>query len=221
MEIKRIEGEIEAILFAMGEAVELPRIARAIRQDPTTTENIIRNMMIRYQEEERGIQIIELENSFQLCTKKEYYDSLIRIAAQPKKPTLTDVMLETLSIIAYKQPVTKAEIEKIRGVKCDHAINKLMDYDMVRELGRLDAPGRPILLGTTEEFLRCFGVQGLEDLPEMDPVQLEDFKAEAEEEIQLKLDVEQITRTDAGLPGPAGQIRKQKRSDENAHNIRT
>ena len=75
------------------------------------------------------------------------------------------------------------------GVKCDHAINKLMDYDLVRELGRLDAPGRPILLGTTEEFLRCFGVQGLEDLPEMDPVKLEDFKAEAEEEIQLKLDV--------------------------------
>ena len=189
MEIKRIEGEIEAILFAMGEAVELPRIARAIRQDPTTTENIIRNKMIRYQEEERGIQIIELENSFQLCTKKEYFDSLIRIAAQPKKPTLTDVMLEPLSIIAYKQPVTKAEVEKIRGVRCDHAFNNLIDYDLVRELGRLDAPGRPILLGSTEEFLRCFGVQGLEDLPEMDPVQLEDFKAEAEEEIQLKLDV--------------------------------
>ena len=189
MEIKRIEGEIEAILFAMGEAVELSRIAKAIQQDMTITENIIRNMMIRYQEEDRGIQIIELENSFQLCTKKEYYDSLIRIAAQPKKPTLTDVMLETLSIIAYKQPVTKAEIEKIRGVKCDHAINKLMDYDLVRELGRLDAPGRPILLGTTEEFLRCFGVQGLDELPEMDRVQLEDFKAEAEEEIQLKLDV--------------------------------
>ena len=163
MEIKRIEGEIEAILFAMGEAVELSRIAKAIQQDMTITENIIRNMMIRYQEEDRGI--------------------------QPKKPTLTDVMLETLSIIAYKQPVTKAEIEKIRGVKCDHAINKLMDYDLVRELGRLDAPGRPILLGTTEEFLRCFGVQGLDELPEMDPVQLEDFKAEAEEEIQLKLDV--------------------------------
>ena len=189
MEIKRIEGEIEAILFAMGEAVELNRIAKAIQQDVTTTENIIRNMMIHYQEEDRGLQIIELENSFQLCTKKEYYDSLIRIAAQPKKPTLTDVMLETLSIIAYKQPVTKAEIEKIRGVKCDHAINKLMDYDLVRELGRLDAPGRPILLGTTEEFLRCFGVQGLDELPQMDTVQLEDFKAEAEEEIQLKLDV--------------------------------
>ena len=171
MEIKRIEGEIEAILFAMGEAVELPRIARAIRQDPTTTENIIRNMMIRYQEEERGIQIIELENSFQLCTKKEYYDSLIRIAAQPKKPTLTDVMLETLSIIAYKQPVTKAEIEKIRGVKCDHAINKLLDYDLVRELGRLDAPGRPILLGTTEQFQaahRFYEKHGFTPVPQDD-----------------------------------------------------
>ena len=189
MELKQTKGEIESILFAMGEAVELSRIAKAIQQDNTTTRKIIRDMMLDYQREERGIHIIELENSFQLCTKREYYDSLIRIAAQPKKPTLTDVMLETLSIIAYKQPVTKAEIEKIRGVKCDHAINKLMDYDLIRELGRLDAPGRPILLGTTEEFLRCFGVQGLEELPEMDPVQLEDFKAEAEEEIQLKLDV--------------------------------
>ena len=107
----------------------------------------------------------------------------------PQKPVLTDVMLETLSIIAYKQPVTKAEIEKIRGVKCDHAINKLVEYDLVRELGRLDAPGRPILFGTTEEFLRTFGVQGLDELPVLDPVQMEDFKAEAEEEIQLKLDV--------------------------------
>ena len=189
MELKQTKGEIEAILFAMGEAVELSRIAKAIQQDNATTRKIVRYMMLDYQKEDRGIHIIELEDSFQLCTKREYYDSLIRIAAQPKKPTLTDVMLETLSIIAYKQPVTKAEIEKIRGVKCDHAINKLMDYDLVRELGRLDAPGRPILLGTTEEFLRCFGVQGLEDLPEMDPVQMEDFKAEAEEEIQLKLDV--------------------------------
>ena len=112
MEIKRIEGEIEAILFAMGEAVELSRIAKAIQQDMTITENIIRNMMIRYQEEDRGIQIIELENSFQLCTKKEYYDSLIRIAAQPKKPTLTDVMLETLSIIATNSRLQKQRLRK-------------------------------------------------------------------------------------------------------------
>ena len=189
MEIKKLEAAIEAILFTMGNSVELAQIADAIQQDKETTRKILQNMMDRYQQEDRGIQIIELEQSYQMCSKKEYYEYLIRLAMHPKKPALTDVMLETLSIIAYKQPVTKAEIEKIRGVKCDHAINKLMDYDLVRELGRLDAPGRPILLGTTEEFLRCFGVQGLDELPEMDPVQLEDFKAEAEEEIQLKLDV--------------------------------
>ena len=176
MEIKRIEGEIEAILFAMGEAVELPRIARAIRQDPTTTENIIRNMMIRYQEEERGIQIIELENSFQLCTKKEYYDSLIRIAAQPKKPTLTDVMLETLSIIAYKQPVTRSQIEYIRGVKSDGPIQQLLLRGLIEEQGRLDQPGRPVVFGTTVAFLVAFGLKRIEDLPKYDECQNFDFE---------------------------------------------
>lgn len=189
MEIKRLEAAIEAILFTMGDSVEITQIAKAIGQDKNTTEKIIHNLMDTYQQEGRGIQIIELEDSYQLCTKKEYYEYLIRIAMQPKMPALTDVMLETLSIIAYKQPVTKAEIEKIRGVKCDHAVNKLVEYNLVKELGRLDAPGRPILFGTTEEFLRTFGVQGIEELPVLDPVKLADFKAEAEEEIQLKLDV--------------------------------
>lgn len=189
MEIKRLEAAIEAILFTMGDSVEITQIAKAIGQDKNTTEKIIHNLMDTYQQEGRGIQIIELEDSYQLCTKKEYYEYLIRIAMQPKKPALTDVMLETLSIIAYKQPVTKAEIEKIRGVKCDHAVNKLVEYNLIKELGRLDAPGRPILFGTTEEFLRTFGVQGIEELPVLDPVKLADFKAEAEEEIQLKLDV--------------------------------
>ena len=189
MEIKKTEAAIEAILFAMGDSVELTRIAEAVGQDKNTTRKLIYHMMERYQDEDRGIQIIELEQSYQMCTKKEYYDNLIQIALHPQKPNLTDVMLETLSIIAYKQPVTKAEIEKIRGVKCDHAINKLVEYELVRELGRLDAPGKPILFGTTEEFLRSFGVQAIDELPVMDPVQLEDFKAEAEEEIQLKLDI--------------------------------
>ncbi|MCD7867759.1 MAG: SMC-Scp complex subunit ScpB [Clostridiales bacterium] len=189
MELKKTEGAIEAILFAMGDSVELSQIAGAVEQDSATTEKILHHMMDRYREEDRGIQIIELENSYQLCTKKEYYDSLIRVALHPKKPALTDVMLETLSIIAYKQPVTKVEIEKIRGVKSDHAVNKLVEFGLVKELGRLDAPGRPILFGTTEEFLRTFGVHSLEDLPGMDPVRMADFKAEAEEEVQLKLNV--------------------------------
>lgn len=184
-----MEAAIEAILFAMGNSVELSQLSAALEEDEKTVKAAMDAMMERYRREERGIQIIELENAYQMCTKKEYYEYLIRIAMHPKKPVLTDVMLETLSIIAYKQPVTKAEIEKIRGVKCDHAVNKLVEYNLVRELGRLDAPGRPILFGTTEEFLRSFGVQGVEELPILDPVKLEDFKAEAEEEIQLKLDV--------------------------------
>lgn len=189
MEIKRLEGAIEALLFAMGNSVELSAIAKAIGHDQDTTRKIIQNMMLKYQEEDRGIQIIELENAYQMCTKEAYYDCLVKLALQPKKAVLSDVMLETLSIIAYKQPVTKLEIEKIRGVKCDHAVNKLIEYNLVQEVGRLDAPGRPILLGTTEEFLRNFGVQGLDELPEIDPVQVEDFKAEAEEEVQLQLNV--------------------------------
>lgn len=189
MEIKKLEAAIEAILFTMGDSVELGQIAEAIQQDKETTRKLIQNLSDRYNEEERGLQIIELEQAYQMCTRKEYYEYLIRLAMHPKKPALTDVMLETLSIVAYKQPVTKAEIEKIRGVKCDHAINKLVEYELIKELGRLDAPGRPILFGTTEEFLRCFGVQGLEELPSVDPVRLEDFKAEAEEEVQLKLDI--------------------------------
>lgn len=186
---KKIEGAIEALLFAMGSSVELSALAKAIGHDQETTRKIVRNMMLNYQEESRGIKIIELENSFQMCTKEEYYEYLVNMALQPKKAVLSDVMLETLSIIAYKQPVTKIEIEKIRGVKCDHAVSKLIEYNLVQEVGRLDAPGKPILLGTTEEFLRNFGVQGLDELPEIDPVQMEDFKAEAEEEIQLQLNL--------------------------------
>ena len=169
--------------------MEASRIAKVIEQDTATTKKIIRNMMLRYEEEDRGIRIIELGDSFQMCTKKEMYEYLILIAKQPKRYHLTDVVLETLSIIAYKQPVTRLEIEKIRGVKSDHAVNKLIEYDLVTEIGRMDAPGRPILFGTTEEFLRRFGVQSVDELPGIEPEKMEDFKAEAEEEMQLKLDL--------------------------------
>ncbi|MDO4453252.1 MAG: SMC-Scp complex subunit ScpB [Eubacteriales bacterium] len=189
MEIKKMQAAIEAILFTMGDSVELEKIAAAIEQDVQTTRKIIHLMMDQYREEDRGIRILELDNSYQLCTKAEFFEYLIRIAKQPQKAALSEVMLETLAIIAYKQPVTRVEIEKIRGVKCDHVINKLIEYNLIRELGRLDAPGKPILFGTTEEFLRHFGVQSLEDLPSISPVQVEDFKAEAEAEIQLKLDL--------------------------------
>ena len=189
VEITKLESAIEAILFTMGESVELSKIAYAIGHDEKTTEKIIHQMMDKYESEERGVRIIELDGAFQMCTKKEMYDYLIRIAKQPKRHVLTDVLLETLSIIAYKQPVTKLEIEKIRGVKSDHAVNKLVEYNLVEEKGRLDAPGRPLLFGTSEEFLRRFGIQSTQELPNLNTEQIETFKAEAEEEIQLKLDV--------------------------------
>ena len=117
------------------------------------------------------------------------YEYLIKIAKNPRKPVLTDTVLETLSIIAYKQPITRVEVERVRGVSCDHAINKLLEYDLITELGRLDAPGRPLLFGTTEQFLRSFGVKSLEELPELNPVQIEEFKQQAEAEVSLQLDV--------------------------------
>lgn len=189
MEINRLEGIIEAILFTMGDSVELKKIASAIEHDEDTTKKIIHRMMDKYKNEDRGIRIIELEDSYQMCTKTEMYEYLIKIAKQPKKYVLTDVQLETLSIIAYKQPITKLEIEKIRGVKSDHAVNKLIEYNLVCELGRMDAPGKPILFGTSEEFLRRFSIPSLDALPSMNQEQIEDLKSEAEEEIQLKLDV--------------------------------
>ncbi len=189
MELKQIEAQVEAILFTMGEAVELERIAGALDHDVDTMRKIIMNMMDQYELEERGIHIIELNGAYQLCTKSEMYETIIKVTHIPKKHVLTDVLLETLSIIAYKQPITKLQIEQIRGVKSDHAVNKLVEYNLICEMGRLDAPGRPILFGTTEEFLRSFGLQSLEALPVVNPEKIEDFKLEAEEEMQLTLDI--------------------------------
>ncbi|MEZ3425638.1 MAG: SMC-Scp complex subunit ScpB [Lachnospiraceae bacterium] len=189
MTISELEARIEAILFTMGDAVGLERIAVATEQDEDTCRRVIRNMMDKYSGEDRGIQIIELDGAYQMCTKTEMYETLVRIAHVPKKHVLTDVLLETLSIIAYKQPVTKIEIEHIRGVKTDHAVNKLVEYNLVCEAGRLDAPGRPILFATTEEFLRNFGIESLDDLPVINPDKIEDFKLEAEQEAQLELDI--------------------------------
>lgn len=188
MELKQAEAAIEAVLFTMGESVEVSKLAAAIDHDEDTTRKIVHNMMDKYEAEDRGIKIIELENAFQLCTKQEYYENLIKVASQPRKYALSDVLLETLSIIAYKQPITKMEIEKIRGVKSDHAVNKLVEYNLVYEVGRLDAPGKPALFATTEEFLRRFGVGSTEDLPDLNPEQEEEIKIEVEEELQLRLE---------------------------------
>ena len=189
MDSKKIKMVLEGVLFSMGESVDIGRLADVIELDKRKTRKILEEMTEDYKSDERGIMLTWFEDSVQLCTKPEIYDSLIKIAKNPPRFTLTDTVLETLSIIAYKQPITRIEIEKVRGVSCDHAINKLLEYDLIQELGRLDAPGKPLLFGTTEQFLRSFGVHSLDELPQINPVQVEEFKKQAEEEIQLKLDI--------------------------------
>lgn len=156
----------EAVLFAMGEPVSLQVLARALNTDVSAALDVVNRLRESYETQERGIRLIELEGSFQLCTKPEYYENLITVAAMPEKPVLTDTVLETLSIVAYRQPVTKAEISRIRGVSSDHAVSRLVEYGLIREAGRLNAPGRPMLFVTTKEFLRRFGMDSLEQLPQ-------------------------------------------------------
>ncbi len=189
MDNKTAKKILEGVLFSMGESVSIGRLAEVLELDKKKTRKILEELSEDYKSEERGIMLTWFEDSVQLCTKTEIYDSLIKIAKNPPKFQLTDTVLETLSIIAYKQPITRVEIEKVRGVSCDHAINKLLEYDLIQELGRLDAPGKPLLFGTTEQFLRCFGVHSLDELPRINPVTVEEFKKQAEEEIQLKLDI--------------------------------
>ncbi len=189
MEREKAKAVMEAVLFAMGESVEISRLADVIEEDLRTTKKILAEMAEEYESSLRGISLVYFEDAVQLCTKADMYEYLIKIAKAPRKMVLTDTVIETLSIIAYKQPVTRVEIEKVRGVSCEHAINKLLEYELITELGRMDAPGRPILFGTTEQFLRCFGVKSLEELPEMSTVQLEEFKQQAEAEVQLQLDI--------------------------------
>jgi len=187
--VKKTEAAIEAILFSMGEAVSIKELSNVLEIDDKTLEKIISNMMDKYDDEGRGIRLVRLENSYQLCTKNEHYDVLSKVVNMPKKHNLTDSLMETLSIIAYKQPVTRQEIEAIRGVSCVHAINKLVEYNLITEVGRLDAIGRPILFGTSEDFLRCFGVTSMDELPIITPDKIEDFKQQAMEEANIIVEV--------------------------------
>ena len=185
---EKTKGAIEAVLFSMGEAVEKAELAKALSLKMNVLEKLLLEMEEEYEASERGIHLVRLENACQLATKSEHYEVLTRLINIPKKHSLTDSLMETLSIIAYKQPVTRQEIEAIRGVSCSHAINRLIEYNLVTEVGRLDAIGRPILFGTTEDFLRCFGVSNMDDLPIITPDKIEDFRKEAMEEVNIKVE---------------------------------
>ena len=193
MEKTKIRQVIEAILFTMGESVELGRLSEALETDKAEVKAVIEEMMQEYEDEDRGVRIIELDGAYQMCTKSETYEYLIKIISIPRENRLTDVQLETLSIIAYKQPVTKLEIEKIRGVSAEHTVNRLLEVGLIEEKGRLNTPGRPILFGTTEEFLRRFGLSSTDDLPDVNSERVESFRLEAEEELGFISDEESET----------------------------
>ncbi len=182
MNQQEINKAVEGILFAMGTTVEPGKIAAALEIETKDVVDAVGILNKDYQENNRGVAITEIDGAYQMCTSPDIYDYLIKIAKQPRKYVLTDVLLETLSIIAYKQPITKSEIEKIRGVSSDFAVSKLVEYGLVMELGRLDAPGRPMLFGTTEDFLRSFGVSSIDELPELSQEQIDEFTLEAEVE---------------------------------------
>jgi segregation and condensation protein B len=182
MGIAEMENAVEAILFAAGSEVKLKDIAAALEQDEKTTRAVIENLMDKYDSQKRGIAVIRVEDAYQMCTRDEYYDYIKKLFRSPVKRTLSQPMLETLAIIAYKQPVTRAAIEEIRGVSAERAVNKLMEFGLVEEKGRLNLPGRPILFGITDEFLKYFGYDSVSGMPEK-PEPSEQLKLEALNEI--------------------------------------
>lgn len=189
MEIREIQAIVESLLFAAGEPVELDRIADIVDVDKKSLREIIKKMMDSYNYEKRGIHIIRLENSYQMCTRGEYSEYVSCLMQPKRKMQLSNAAIEVLAIVAYKQPVTRSAIEHIRGVNCDYIVNRLIERKFIEEVGRLkDAPGRPILFGTTDEFLRTFGIESVSDLPEFDSL------AEGDEEMR-QLNIELIGAT--------------------------
>ena len=167
MEIDKLKAIIEAILFASGKPIETKELMKNLELSEQDLELILQSMKLDYENEKRGIELIKMDNSYQICTKKEYYEYIYPILDNRVKPTLSNAAMETLSIIAYNPKITRAEIESIRGVNSDGTIYKLLEYNLIEEARRLDLPGRPTIYKTTGEFLKMFGVSSLEELPEL------------------------------------------------------
>ena len=174
MEIDKIKSIIEAILFAAGRQVSIKELMISLEIPREELENIIVSMQEDYKIQNRGIEIIKLEDSYQLCTKKELYEYLYPILDKRAKPNLSNAALETLAIIAYNPRVTRAEIESIRGVGADACIYKLLEYGLIQEAGKSDLPGKPMTYVTSNEFLKMFGYTSLNDLPELPKYKLDE-----------------------------------------------
>ena len=174
MEIEKIKSIIEAILFATGRQVNIKELMISLELPKEDLENIIISMQEDYKKQNRGIEIIKVDDSYQLCTKKELYEFIYQILDKRSKPNLSNAALETLAIIAYNPRITRAEIESIRGVSADGSIYKLMEYNLIEEAGKSDLPGKPMTYKTNKEFLKMFGYTSLNDLPELPRYKLDE-----------------------------------------------
>ena len=179
MDKEKKAAALEAILFSMGHEVPVSDLSEALGISAPETEEILDLLEHRYAGEGSGLTLLRLEDRVQMAAKPEHFETLIRIVQKPKTYQLSETMLETLAIIAYRQPVTRLDIEKIRGVKSDYALNQLIEYGLVRETGRMNAPGKPLLFGTTDEFLRHFGFSSLDEMPTFGREELEMFREDA------------------------------------------
>ena len=182
--LKEEENMVEALLFSLGRSVSVEEIVVCLNMGKDGATLAAERLRERYEERQEGLIIKKLEDRYQMMSHPKTYEGLIRVVKSPRKPALSDVALETLSIIAYCQPITKVEIERIRGVKSDHAVNRLVEFGLIEEVGRLDAPGRPMLFATTEEFLNRFGVDSLKDLPKLPEGAEKLLKEEVAEELK-------------------------------------
>lgn len=162
-----IQCAIEGILFAAGEPVKAAKLAAVLNTDIETVTESVKLLKYSYDTEMRGVMIIDIDDGYQICSRPEYYVYIQEILGEQRRQALSNAAMEALAIIAYKQPITRGQVEFIRGVNSDGAINRLVERDLIEETGRLDAPGRPILYSTTQNFLRCFGLNSPKDLPEV------------------------------------------------------
>lgn len=184
MDIVEQKAVIEAILFAAGREVEITSLMSALELSHKEVEVILGQMRLEYQEKNHGIEIIKVNNSYQMCTKKEYFDYIYPLFDNRAKPNLSSAAIETLSIIAYNPKITRAEIDNLRGVSTDGVLYKLQEYNLIEEAGKMDAPGRPTMYRVTNEFFKTFGISSLDELPELPKI-----KEEIGEQLEIKEDL--------------------------------
>ena len=203
MDYKKQQGIIESILFAAGRQVEVKELMSATELGRDEITSIIEIMKNEYSNENRGIELIKVDDSYQLCAKKENYEYIYPVFDKRSKPNLSPAALEVVSIIAYNPKITRAEIESIRGVSSDGTIYKLLEYELIHEAGRMDAPGRPTMYETSPKFLKMFGLSSLDELPELPKYKLDENQqivideyietetaAEAEDKAETKVEAE-------------------------------